>query len=96
MNVAETTFPHITAASTPGLFERLLVELLVKMGYGGSQRDAAKAIGQSGDEEIDGIFEEDRVGLDTIYIQAKKCKHHHLLEDPRSRNLWVPCMVKGL
>ncbi len=58
--------------STPGFFKKLVVELLVKMGYGGSQRDAARAVGQSGDEGIDGIIDEDRLGLDTIYIQAKK------------------------
>ncbi len=58
--------------STPGFFEKLVVELLVKMGYGGSQRDAARAVGQSGDEGIDGIIDEDRLGLDTIYVQAKK------------------------
>lgn len=58
--------------STPAFFERLVVELLVKMGYGGSRRDAARAVGQVGDEGIDGIIDEDRLGLDTIYIQAKK------------------------
>ena len=60
--------------STPGFFEKLVVELLVSMGYGGSQRDAARAVGQSGDEGIDGIIDEDRLGLDTIYVQAKKWK----------------------
>jgi restriction system protein len=60
--------------STPGFFEKLVVELLVKMGYGGSQRDAARAVGQSGDEGIDGIIDEDRLGLDTIFVQAKKWK----------------------
>lgn len=59
-------------SSTPGFFEKLVVDLLVKMGYGGSQRDAARAVGQSGDEGIDGIIDEDRLGLDTIYVQAKK------------------------
>ncbi|HEY9076174.1 MAG TPA: restriction endonuclease [Anaerolineaceae bacterium] len=58
--------------SAPSFFERLVVELLVKMGYGGSRRDAARAVGQVGDEGIDGIIDEDRLGLDTIYIQAKK------------------------
>src|SRR5207245_3611316 len=53
-------------------FERLVVELLVKMGYGGSRKDAGEAIGRSGDEGIDGIIKEDRLGLDTIYIQAKR------------------------
>lgn len=61
--------------STPGFFEKLVVELLVNMGYGGSRRDAVRAVGQSGDEGIDGIIDEDRLGLDTIYIQAKKWKN---------------------
>jgi restriction system protein len=60
--------------STPGFFEKLVVELLVNMGYGGSRREAARAVGQSGDEGIDGIIDEDRLGLDRIYIQAKKWK----------------------
>ena len=59
-------------SSTPGFFEKLVVELLVNMGYGGSRRDAARAVGGSGDEGIDGIIDEDRLGLDNIYIQAKK------------------------
>jgi restriction system protein len=58
--------------SSPSFFERLVVELLVSMGYGGSRRDAARAVGQVGDEGIDGIIDEDRLGLDTIYIQAKR------------------------
>lgn len=57
---------------TPNFFERLVVKLLVKMGYGGSIQDAGNAIGRSGDEGIDGIIKEDRLGLDAIYIQAKK------------------------
>ncbi len=59
-------------AAPPSFFERLVVELLVKMGYGGSRREAGRAIGKSGDEGIDGIINEDRLGLDTIYIQAKR------------------------
>lgn len=58
--------------STPGFFEKLVVELLSNMGYGGSRREAARAVGQSGDEGIDGIIDEDKLGLDRIYIQAKK------------------------
>lgn len=57
---------------SPAFFERLVVELLVKMGYGGSLQDAGQAIGKSGDEGIDGIIKEDRLGLDIIYIQAKR------------------------
>jgi restriction system protein len=62
----------IVRKSTPAFFERLVVELLVRMGYGGSHREAARAVGQVGDEGIDGIIDQDRLGLDTIYIQAKK------------------------
>lgn len=58
--------------SSPSFFERAVVELLVKMGYGGSRSDAGKAIGKSGDGGIDGIIKEDRLGLDVVYIQAKR------------------------
>ena len=57
---------------TPAFFERLVVELLLKMGYGGSRADAGKALGRSGDGGIDGIIKEDRLGLDAIYLQAKR------------------------
>ena len=57
---------------SPTFFERLVIELLVKMGYGGSLKDAGKTIGKSGDEGIDGIIKEDRLGLDIIYVQAKR------------------------
>jgi len=53
-------------------FEQLVVELLVKMGYGGTLKDAGKAIGRSGDDGLDGVIKEDHLGLDAIYIQAKR------------------------
>jgi restriction system protein len=59
-------------AAAPDFFERLVVELLLKMGYGGSRQDAGRAIGRSGDGGIDGIINEDRLGLDSIYLQAKR------------------------
>jgi len=59
-------------ASPPSLFENIVIDLLVKMGYGGSRKDAGEAIGKTGDEGIDGIIKEDPLGLDIIYIQAKK------------------------
>lgn len=59
-------------AADPSFFEGLVVQLLVAMGYGGSQADAGKAIGQSGDGGIDGVIKEDRLGLDTLYLQAKR------------------------
>jgi restriction system protein len=58
--------------SSPQLFEKLVVRLLVSMGYGGTLKDAGQAVGKTGDEGIDGIIKEDRLGLDIIYIQAKR------------------------
>jgi restriction system protein len=58
--------------SSPAFFEQLVVDVLVAMGYGGSRADAGRAIGQSGDEGIDGVIKEDRLGLDQIYLQAKR------------------------
>jgi len=59
-------------ANTPLFFERLVIDLLVRMGYGGTRKDAGQAVGKSGDGGIDGIIKEDRLGLDIVYIQAKK------------------------
>jgi restriction system protein len=59
-------------SSSPAFFERLVVDLLVAMGYGGSRQDAGRALGKSGDGGIDGMIKEDRLGLDVIYIQAKR------------------------
>ena len=59
------------AESTPRFFEELVIDLLVNMGYGGSRRDA-EAVGRSGDGGIDGVINEDRLGLDVIYVQAKR------------------------
>jgi restriction system protein len=56
----------------PAFFERLVVQLLVAMGYGGSLKDAGQAVGKSGDGGIDGIIKEDKLGLDVIHIQAKR------------------------
>lgn len=58
--------------NTSSFFERLVVDLMVAMGYGGSRADAGKSIGGSGDEGIDGIIKEDRLGLDLVYLQAKR------------------------
>jgi restriction system protein len=58
--------------ASPEFFERMVVELLVEMGYGGSHEDAAQVVGRGGDEGIDGIIKEDRLGLESIYVQAKR------------------------
>jgi restriction system protein len=59
-------------SNSPRFFERLVVDLMVAMGYGGSRADAGQSIGGSGDEGIDGIIKEDRLGLDVVYLQAKR------------------------
>ncbi len=68
----ESELLDLVTKATPEFFEHLVVELLVAMGYGGSRRDAGQAIGQSRDGGIDGIIKEDRLGLDVIYVQAKR------------------------
>ena len=70
-NLAQELLSRVLDCSA-SFFEGLVVDLLVKMGYGGSRKDAGEAIGHSGDEGIDGIIREDRLGLDIIYIQAKR------------------------
>ena len=57
---------------SPGFFEKLVVEVLVAMGYGGTRKVAGRVIGGSGDEGVDGVINEDRLGLDVIYVQAKR------------------------
>jgi len=68
----ETEVLDLVKKASPAFFERLVVQVLVAMGYGGSLSEAGKVIGGSGDAGIDGIIKEDRLGLDVIYIQAKR------------------------
>ena len=68
--LAEDLLQHIKANS-PAFFEKLVIDLLIKMGYGGSREDA-QTVGRSGDGGIDGVINEDRLGLDVIYVQAKR------------------------
>lgn len=58
--------------ASPSFFEQVVVDLVVAMGYGGSRQDAGRAVGKSGDGGIDGIIKEDKLGLDAIYLQAKR------------------------
>ena len=80
-SLAQELLDKITKLS-PSFFERLVVELLVKMGYGGSMKDAGRAIGKSGDEGIDGTIKEDKLGLDIIYIQAKRWQPGNVVGRP--------------
>jgi restriction system protein len=67
---------------SPSFFEKLVVDLIVKMGYGGSAKDAGKAIGKANDEGIDGTIKEDKLSLDVIYIQAKRWKEGNIVGRP--------------
>lgn len=57
---------------SPAFFERIVVDLLLAMGYGGSRAEAGRSIGRTGDGGIDGIINEDKLGLDVVYVQAKR------------------------
>ena len=72
----------IILKSSPVFFERLVIDLLLAMGYGGSQNELAEAVGKSGDEGIDGIIDQDRLGLDRIYIQAKRWDPNQTVSRP--------------
>ena len=80
-SLAEELLDKIRNVS-PSFFEKLVVALLVKMGYGGSIKDAGQAIGRTGDEGIDGIIKEDKLGLDVIYIHAKRWKENNVIGRP--------------
>ena len=58
--------------ATPQFFEELIIELLVAMGYGGADTDAGRTLGQSGDDGVDGVIDQDPLGVDQVYIQAKR------------------------
>ncbi len=59
-------------SASPSFFEQIVIDLLLRMGYGGSREEAARKVGRSGDGGIDGVIDEDRLGLDAIYVQAKR------------------------
>jgi restriction system protein len=72
-------------AAPPSFFENLIVNLLLTMGYGGSREEAGKAIGRSGDGGIDGVIDQDPLGLDRVYLQAKRYKSDAAISEPEIR-----------
>ena len=72
----EADLLDVVGKASPGFFEKLVVELLVKMGYGGTLEDAGRALGRSHDGGLDGIIKEDHLGLDAIYVQAKRWQNN--------------------
>jgi len=73
-SLAQELLDRISKAP-PEFFERLMVNLLLSMGYGGSTADAGRALGRSGDDGVDGVIDQDALGLDRVYIQAKTLHH---------------------
>ncbi len=72
-------------AAPPAFFEELIVTLLLRMGYGGSREEAGRALGKSGDGGIDGVIDQDALGLDRIYMQAKRYKLDASVSEPEIR-----------
>lgn len=70
-SLGQSLLKHLTASSSE-FFERVVVDLLLAMGYGGSRREAGERLGRTGDMGIDGVIREDVLGLDAIYLQAKR------------------------
>jgi len=81
----EATLLNRVRSLPPAAFEQLIVDLLVKMGYGGSRREAAERLGRSGDGGIDGVIREDALGLDSVYIQAKRYSEDNSVGAPEIR-----------
>jgi restriction system protein len=71
--------------SPPAFFENLIVTLLVKMGYGGSRKEAGRAVGKTGDGGIDGVIDQDILGLDRVYLQAKRYSLDSPISEPDIR-----------
>jgi restriction system protein len=70
---------------SPAFFENTIVTLLISMGYGGSRADAGRAIGRSGDNGLDGVIDQDALGLDRVYIQAKRYGLENAVSEPDIR-----------
>ncbi|MEQ1640063.1 MAG: restriction endonuclease [Novosphingobium sp.] len=81
-------------AGTPAFFERSIVQLLLAMGYGGSSEDAGRAIGQSGDDGVDGVIDQDPLGVDQIYIQAKRYAEGNAVGSPAIRDFYGSLSLK--
>ncbi len=81
--------------NTPAFFEELIIDLLVKMKYGGSRPDAAAQLGRSGDGGVDGVISKDRLGLDRIYVQAKRYAEENVVGRPAVQNFVGSLMGLG-
>ncbi len=82
-------------ALSPTIFEQLIIDVLVEIGYGGSRRDAAERLGRSGDGGIDGVIREDALGLDTIYLQAKRYADDNVVGAPAIQGFAGALLANG-
>lgn len=80
---------------SPGFFERLVVDLLIAMGYGYDAADAGRVVGKSGDEGIDGIISEDKLGFSHVYVQAKRWEPNHTVGRPEVQAFAGALLGKG-
>ena len=75
-------------AAPPDFFERLIIALLIGMGYGGSAKEAGRALGRSGDDGVDGVIDQDALGLDRVYVQAKRYASGNNIGSPAIRDFF--------
>ncbi|MCB2066710.1 MAG: restriction endonuclease [Erythrobacter sp.] len=80
--------------SSPAFFEQLIVDLLVAMGYGGSSSEAGRALGQSGDDGVDGVIDQDALGVDQIYLQAKRYQANNSVGPAHIRDFYGALSIK--
>ncbi len=92
--MAATLLTRLQALS-PTTFEQLIIDVMLKIGYGGSRRDAAARLGRSGDGGVDGVISEDVLGLDTIYLQAKRYAEDNPVGAPAIQGFAGALLSKG-
>jgi restriction system protein len=80
--------------ASPAFFERLIIELLIAMGYGGTSEEAGRAIGQSGDDGVDGVIDQDPLGVDQIYVQAKRYREDNNIGPSAIRDFFGALSLK--
>ena len=78
----------------PAFFENVIVELLLAMGYGGTSEDAGRALGRSGDDGVDGVIDQDPLGVDQIYVQAKRYKDGNSVGSGAIRDFFGALSIK--
>jgi restriction system protein len=91
--LAASLLDYVRNAS-PSFFERLIVDLLLSMGYGGTSEDAGRALGQSGDDGVDGVIDQDPLGVDQIYLQAKRYGQGNSVGPGEIRNFYGALSLK--